>query len=134
MIFTKGSHQSAKFQTFDCSGEISLNLYFDRLLLFEVCKISAKKVQKSYVSWYWRVMQNLKKNRFVVLIMTRIWWILISALKSLQNLHFDWSLPCKVYNVGPKKVQRTYVSLHWRVMQNLKKTWLVVWKTTWGIW
>ena len=33
MIFTKGAHNSAKFQTFDCSGEISPNLYFDRLLL-----------------------------------------------------------------------------------------------------
>ena len=39
--------------------------------------------------------------------MTRIWWILIWALKSLKNLHFDWSLLCKVYNVWPKKVQRS---------------------------
>ena len=60
--------------------------------------------------------------------MTRIWWILIRALKSLKNLHFDWSLLCKVYNVWPKKVQRSYISWHWRVMQNLKKNWLVVWK------
>ena len=43
MIFTKGAHHSAKFQTFDCSGEISPNLYFDRLLLLKVYKISAKK-------------------------------------------------------------------------------------------
>ena len=50
-----------------------------------------------------KVMQNLKKNRFVVPKMTRIWWILIWALKSLNNLHFDWSLLCKVYNVWPKK-------------------------------
>ena len=33
MIWTNGSHESAKFQTFDCSLEISPNLYFDRLLL-----------------------------------------------------------------------------------------------------
>ena len=43
MIFTKGTHHSAKFQTFDCSGEISPNLYFDRLLLLNVYKVSAKK-------------------------------------------------------------------------------------------
>ena len=49
MIFTKGAHRSAKFQTFDCSGEISPNLYFDRLLLLKVYKISAKKVQRSYI-------------------------------------------------------------------------------------
>ena len=88
MIFTKGAHQSAKFQIFDCSGEISPNLYFDRLLLLKVYKISGKKVQRSYLPWYWRVVQNLKKNRFVVSKMTRIWWILISALKSLKN----WTL------------------------------------------
>ena len=43
MIFTKGAHHSAKFQTFDCSGEISPNLYFDRLLLLKVYKVSTKK-------------------------------------------------------------------------------------------
>ena len=43
MIFTKGAHHSAKFQTFDCSAEISPNLYFDRLLLLKLYKISAKK-------------------------------------------------------------------------------------------
>ena len=133
MIFIKGAHQSAKFQNFDCLGEISPNLYFDRLLLLKVYKISSKKVRRSYVSLHWRVMQNLKKNWFVSK-MTRIWWILIRALKSLKNLHFDWSLLCKVYNVWPKKVQRSYLSWHWRVMQNLKKNWLVAWKITWGIW
>ena len=43
MIFTKGAHHSAKFQTFDCSGEISPNLCFDRLLLLKVYKVLAKK-------------------------------------------------------------------------------------------
>ena len=48
MPWTKGAHQSAKFKTSDCSGEISQNLYFDRLLLLKVYKISAKKVLGSY--------------------------------------------------------------------------------------
>ena len=52
-----------------------------------------------------RVGQNLKKNLFFVSKITRIWWILIWALKSLKKLHFDWSLLCKVYNIWPKKVQ-----------------------------
>ena len=86
------------------STQISPNLCFDRLLLLKVYRISAKKVLRSYVSWHWREMQKLKKNWFVS-IMTRIWWILIRALKSLKNLHFHWSLSCKVYNIGPKKVQ-----------------------------
>ena len=50
----------------------------------------SKKVQRSYVPWQWTVMQNLKKNRSVSK-MTRIWCILIWALKSHKNLHFDWS-------------------------------------------
>ena len=40
VVFTKGAHHSAKF---DCSGEVSPNLYFDRLLLLRVYKVSAKK-------------------------------------------------------------------------------------------
>ena len=40
----KGTHQSPKFQTFDCSGEISPNLYFDRLLLLKVYKIQVTKM------------------------------------------------------------------------------------------
>ena len=43
MILTKGAHQSAKFRTFDCSREISPNLYFDSLLLLKEYTISAKK-------------------------------------------------------------------------------------------
>ena len=134
MIFTKGAYHSAKFQSFDCSGEISPNLYFDRLPLLKVCKVSAKKIWRKYVSWYQRMVRNLKKNLFFVSKMTRIWRILIRAIKSLKNLHFNWSLLCKIYNVWPYKVQRSYISWHWRAMQNLKKNWLVIWKMTWGIW
>ena len=67
------------------------------------------------------LMESLKKKRFVVSKMTRIWWILIQALKSFQNLHFDWSLSCKVYNLWPRKVQGSYISWHWKFMSNLKK-------------
>ena len=45
---------------------ISPNLYIDRLILLKAYKISAKKVQRSCVSWHWRFMQNLNKNWFVV--------------------------------------------------------------------
>ena len=54
--------------------------------------------------------------------------------QSSQNVRFDWFPLSKVYNVWPKIVQRSYLTWHWRVMQNLKKNWLVVWKMTWGIW
>ena len=97
-------------------------------------KFQLKKLWRKYVPWYQRVVQNLKKNLFLVSKMTRIWWISIRALKCLKNWHFDWSLLRKVYNVWPKQVQRSYISWHWKVMQNLKKNWLVVWKMTWWIW
>ena len=134
MILTKGVHQSAKFRTFDCSGEIWPNLYVDRLLLLKVQKISTKKTKRIYVVWYWIVEQNLKENQLFVSKMVRIWWILFQAPKSLKDLHFDWFLLCKVYNVWPKKVQRSCIAWLWRVMQNLRRNSLVVWKMTWGIW
>ena len=58
----------------------------------------------------------------------RISWNLTRALKSMKNLHFHLFLVCKVFNVWPKKVQRSYISWHWGLMQNLKKNWLMVWK------
>ena len=93
-----------------------------------------KNLQKSYVSWQWRMMQNLKRNWLVVSKLTwGIWQILTWAVKSLKNLHFNGLLLNKVYNVWAKKVQRSYVSWHWRVMQNLKKTDLWFWKMAWVI-
>ena len=66
-------------------------------------KFQLRKIQSSYVSWPWRVMQNFRNNWFVISKITRIWWILTHALKSLKNLRFDWFLLCKEVNVWPKK-------------------------------
>ena len=43
MIRTKETYQSffTKFHTFDCSREISPNVYFDRLFLLKMYKILA---------------------------------------------------------------------------------------------
>ena len=110
----KGAHQSGTFQTFDFT------------------KFQLKKY-RGVVSWHWRLMQNLKESWFAVSKLIRIWWILIRAPKSLKNLHFDLFLPWKVCNVWSKKVRMSYLPWRWRMLQNLKKKWLVVWKTTWGI-
>ena len=37
--------------------------------------------------------KKIKENWFFVSKMKIVWWILIRALKSLNNLHFDWSFP-----------------------------------------
>ena len=59
----------------------------------------------------------------------------LAKLESLKNVHLHLFLLCKVFNVWPKKVQKSHLSWHWKVKQNLKKKkWLVVWKMTKGIW
>ena len=54
--------------------------------------------------------------------------------RKFWNLHFDGFLLCKAYKVLDEKVQKSYVLWKWRVMQYLKKNWLLVPKMTWGIW
>ena len=51
-----------------------------------------------------------------------------------RNFALWWVLLSGSYNVSAKKVQRSYLWWHWRVMQSLKKNWLVVSNMTWGIW
>ena len=135
MIFIKGAHQSVKLQTFDCSGEISPNMYFDKLLLLKIYKISAKKVQRSYINLM--ILKGDAKFEEKLICCFKNDKNLVNfdlSTRNSQNFYFDWFLLCKGCNVWPEKVQRSYLSWHWRVMQNLKKNWLVVWKMTWGIW
>ena len=80
-------------------------------------------------------MQKLKRNWHVVSkLMWELWWILTQALENLKHLHFNRHPLTKVYNVWAKKVERSYVWLHWILMQNLKENWLLLSKMTWGIW
>ena len=46
------------------------NVLFDWLLCAKNITFDLKKKQRSYLSWYWREMQNLKKNWLVVCKMT----------------------------------------------------------------
>ena len=93
MIFTKRAHQRAKIQeNFTCSGEFHQICTLVGSFCWKYVQFQLKKVQRSYALWYWRLMQNLNKSQFIVSDLTRIWWILIQALKSLQTLYFDWFL------------------------------------------
>ena len=56
----------------------------------------------------------------------------VSSRKS-ENLHFDWIFLSKAYNDLDEKIQKIYVSWHWRVVQSFKKNWLLVPKMTWRI-
>ena len=122
------------FVNFHVSNRKSENLHFDELFLSNAYKGLDEKVRKSCASWHWRVMQSLKKNWLLVSKMTwGIWWILMWALASLKILNFDMLLLSIAYNVSAKKVKKNDLSLHWKVVQTLKKNWLFVWKITWGI-
>ena len=56
-----------------------------------------------------------------------------SSRKS-KNLHFDGLLLSKAYKVLDEKVQKSYVPWHWKVMQSLKKNWLLVPEMIRGTW
>ena len=79
-----------------------LNFYW--VFLSKIENVWAYNLQKSYVSWKWRMMQKLKKTWLVNSKLTwRIWWFFTRALENLKNLHFNGLLLTKVYNVWAKK-------------------------------
>ena len=88
-----------------------VNLHFDGLLLSKAYKDLTEKVQKSYVSWHWRVMQSLKKNWPLAPKnnMRNLVDFNASSGKS-ENLHFDMLLLSIADKVSAKKVQKNYLS------------------------
>ena len=79
-------------------------------------------------------MQNLKRNWLVAWKITKDLINFHASSRKSENLHFDWILLSKAYKDLDEKIQTNYVSWHWRLIQNLKKKWLVVSNMTWGIW
>ena len=76
---------------------------FDGILLSKEENVWAWNLRGSFVSWQWRMIQNLKRNWLVSLKLTwGIWWILTWALENLKNLHFNGMLLNKLYNVWAK--------------------------------
>ena len=58
-------------------------LHFNGLFLIKVYNVCAKEVQRSYIWWHWRLMQNLKENWFVLSKMSwRIWQVFVHMLKN----------------------------------------------------
>ena len=82
----------------------SKNWVFSWVLLSKVENVWAWNLQGSYMSWEWRMMQNLKRNWLVNSKLTWvIWWILGQELDNLKNLNFNELLLTKVYNAWAKK-------------------------------
>ena len=116
------------FANFDQSTRKCQNRNFDKILLSKVENVWASNLQWNYVSWQWRMIQKLKRNWLVVLKLIWPSQILTRALEK-SNFFFNWLLVTKVYFVWATKVQRYYLSWHWRLMQIWRKTdlWLGKW-------
>ena len=56
------------------------------------------------------------------------------STRKFKNWDFDEILLYKIENVSAQNFQGSYVLWQWRMMQNLKRNWLVVSKLAWGIW
>ena len=101
----------------------STNLHFDVFLLSKAYKYLDEKVQKSYVSWHWRVMQSLRKNWLLVPKMTlEIWWIFRWGEASLKIFTLMCYL-CQRYIKFQLKKYIRVITQHWKVIQTLKKNW-----------
>ena len=68
-------------------------------------------------------MQNLIENWLVAWKMARNLVDFHVSSQKFENLHFEGLLLSKAYKVLDEKVQKDYVSWHWREMQNLTKNW-----------
>ena len=69
------------------SSQKSEYLYFERLLLYKAYKVLGEKVQRTFVSWHWRVMQSLKKNWLLFQKMNLVSFHVSS--RNSEKLHFD---------------------------------------------
>ena len=102
---------------FNASNGRSENLHFDALLLSKVYYVWVIKVQRSYVSYHWRKMQNLRRNWFVLWKMT--WGIrrILKQHSKVSKFELWWLVLSKACKALDEKVQKSYVSWHFRVIQ-----------------
>ena len=99
------------------------NWEFDGILLSKVENVWAKNLQRSYVSWQRRMMQNLKRNWFVIWKLTwGILQILTWTLENLKNLLFNWLLWPKYIMFELKKYRG--------VMFDGTEDWCKIWRKT----
>ena len=64
------------------------SLHFDVLLLSIAYRVSAKKIQRNYFSWHWRVIQTLKKIAFSLKNDMRNLANFNASNRKSENLHF----------------------------------------------
>ena len=112
-------NQIKNLVNFNASSGKSANLHFDLLLLSITCKVSAKTVQKSYLSFHWTVTQILKKNwLFVWKMIWESWWILMQAVESLKTCTFMGYF-CRKYVMFELKKYTEVASWKWLMISKM---------------
>ena len=92
------------------------------------------KIQRSYLSWHRTVVQNLNKRWPCGFKNGKGNWVNFHySIQKSEKLQIDGLFLSKAY-VSVRKFKRNYVSWHWRAIQNLKESWFVASKKTFGIW
>ena len=134
MLCTKGTNQSKMFENLECSGQNSPNSchFWNNKSVF------LRNLHQSSVSWdinplyffMWKFVYFQQKEPIKV----HIWWNFMWAVQSLIFCTLMGSFYPNHIKFLLKKVQKSYISWHWRVIQSLKKNGLVVSNMTWRIW
>ena len=118
MMWTKGAHQSAKFQTF-------MKFHQIRTLIGSFCwkyitfQLKSSEVITSHDTEEWckiwvKVICCFKNDKNLV--------NFDPSTQSLKNLYFDWFLLYKVYNIWPKKYRG--------VIFHDTEEWCKIWRKT----
>ena len=108
MIFAKGAHHSAKFLTFDCSVEKSLNLYSDRLLFLKVYQVSAIKSMAEICFMIPKGGAKFEEKFIFCFINDKNLVNFVLSTKKPKKVHFDWCAKHTTFDL--KKVQWSYIS------------------------
>ena len=133
ILCTKETNQSGHFEDFECSGQnspISFHFWNNKSVFLRILHYSLGSwdINPRYF-WNFVILftfnkRSLSKYKFGDLSREQ------SKIRSFALWSFRLS---KSYKVSAKKVQKSYLSWHRRVIQNLKKIWLVVSSMIWGI-
>ena len=105
------------------------------LIVTKVYIVWATKVQESYLLWHWGVMQILKKNWLVVRKKTGEFGILLPEHLKVSRLELWWDsfVQSRKDMILKFTEELCVITMKWKIMQNLRRNWLLLSKLTWGI-
>ena len=133
MLYTlhKRNKSQCKFWRIDCleqSSPNSCNFWNTKSVFHQTCitlSVSWDITLLHFFSWDFIYFQQKKP------IQVQLWQNVTWAAKSMK--FYTMMVSCSK-NYIKIKVQKSYLSRHWRVMQSLKKNGLATSNMTWGIW